>query len=76
MIEDIEAYLRRSSRTVAAHLQRQQIATIGGSFSSQIITLFIYDNDFESAVKVFELFLLDGEQILVDLIAGMIMHKK
>lgn len=27
-------------------------------------------------MRIFELFLLDGEQILVDLIAGMIIHKK
>jgi hypothetical protein len=46
------------------------------SFSSQFITLFIYDNDFNAAIKVFELFLLDGEQVLVDLLAGMIQHKK
>ena len=38
--------------------------------------MFIYDNDFISAVKIFELFLLDGEQVLVDLIAGMVMHKR
>lgn len=76
MVGDLESYLRRNSRVVAAHLDRQTIATIGGSFSSQIITLFIYDNEFESAVRIFELFLLDGEQVLVDLIAGMIMHKR
>ena len=27
-------------------------------------------------MRIFELFLLDGEQILVDIIAGMILHKK
>ena len=46
------------------------------SFSSQLITLFIYDHDINAAVKVFELFLLDGEKVLVDLLAGMIVHKK
>lgn len=52
------------------------MATMAASFSSQLITLFIYDHDFNSAVKVFELFLLDGDKVLVDLLAGMIMHKK
>jgi len=52
------------------------VATAAASFSSQLITLFIYDNDFSAAVKVFELFLLDGEKVLVDLLAGMILHKK
>ena len=49
---------------------------MAASFSSQLITLFIYDNDFDAAMRVFELFLLDGEQVLVDLLAGMILHKK
>ena len=76
MVIDLEDYLQQNSSSVAAHLKKQQFATIGGSFSSHLITLFIYDNEFESATKVFELFLLDGEQVLVDLIAGMIMHKR
>ena len=57
-------------------MQEQQIATMNASFSSQLITLFIYDHDIEAAVKVFELFLLDGEKVLVDLMAGMIAHRK
>lgn len=46
------------------------------SFSSQFITLFIYDNEFSAALKVFELFLLDGEKVLVEILAGMVHHKK
>ena len=49
---------------------------MNASFSSQLITLFIYDHDIEAAVKVFELFLLDGEKVLVDIMAGMIAHRK
>ena len=45
---------------------------MAASFSSQLITLFIYGNDFSAAAKIFELFLLDGEQVLVDMLAGMI----
>ena len=75
MINDMEAYLQRSCRAVHQHLVRQQ-ATMAASFSSQLITLFIYGNDFSAAAKIFELFLLDGEQVLVDMLAGMIQHKK
>ena len=49
---------------------------MAASFSSQFITLFIYDNDFTAATKVFELFLLDGERVLVETLAGMVMHKR
>ena len=49
---------------------------MAASFSSQFITLFIYDHDINAAVKVFELFLLDGEKVLLNLLAGMITHRK
>ena len=52
------------------------MATLEACFSSQIITLFIYDNDRAKAFRIFELFLLDGEQILIDLIAAMLQIKK
>ena len=45
-------------------------------FSSQIITLFIYDNKRDKAFRIFELFLLEGEQVLVDLIAAMLYEKR
>jgi hypothetical protein len=48
---------------------------MAASFTSQLITLFIYDHDIEAAVKLFELFLIDGEKVLVDLLAGMISHR-
>ena len=76
LITDLENYLRKNCRTVFNHLKQQQAATAAASFSSQLITLFIYDNDFKAAVKVFELFLLDGEKVLVELLAGMILHQK
>ena len=76
LINDLEEYLRRKCRTVYLHMQQQQVATMAASFSSQLITLFIYDMPFDAAIRVFELFLLDGEQVLVDLLAGMIQHKK
>ena len=52
------------------------VATLEACFSSQIITLFIYDNDRDKAFRIFELFLLEGEQILMDLIAAMLQIKK
>lgn len=76
LIEDLSMYLKKNCKVVYTHMQKQQIATMAASFSSQLITLFIYDNDFNSAVKIFELFLLDGEKVLVDLLAAMIQHKK
>ena len=75
MIEDLEYYLQKHCRAVYHHMHREQVP-MAASFSSQLITLFIYGNDFNAAAKVFELFLLDGEQVLVDMLAGMIQHKR
>jgi len=35
--------------------------SIEACFTSQVVTLFIYDVGFEEATKIFELFLIDGE---------------
>lgn len=37
-----------------------------------MITLYIYDAPLDIATRIFELFLLDGAQVIVDLIAGLI----
>jgi hypothetical protein len=37
-----------------------------------VITLYIYDAPLDIATRIFELFLLDGAQVIVDLIAGLI----
>ena len=42
------------------------------TFTSQVITLYIYDAPLDIATRIFELFLLDGAQVIVDLIAGLI----
>lgn len=42
------------------------------AFTSQIITLFIYDAPLPIATRIFEMFLVEGEQVILDLIAGLI----
>jgi len=42
------------------------------AFSSQIITLFIYDASPLLATRIFEMFLVDGAQVIVDVIASML----
>jgi len=46
------------------------------SFTSQIVALFIYDAPFHVAVRIFEMFLLEGEQVVVRLLLRMIEAKK
>lgn len=46
------------------------------AFSSLFITLFVYDLPKEEAGLVFELFLLEGEKVLIKLLIRMIRYKQ
>jgi hypothetical protein len=43
------------------HFQHDEYMTMEAAFTSQLITLFIYDASVEVSDRIFELFLLDGE---------------
>ena len=68
--------MKKNNKQVYNHIEQDEVATIEACFSSQIITLFIYDNDRDKVFRIFELFLLEGEQVLVDLIASMLYMKR
>ena len=76
MMEDLRRHLKSKNKQVYNHIEKDEVATVEACFSSQIITLFIYDNDREKVFRIFELFLLEGEQVLIDLIASMLSLKK
>ena len=42
------------------------------TFTSQVITLYIYDAPLEIATKIFEMFLVDGAQLIADLLVNLI----
>lgn len=52
--------------------QTEDCLTVEAAFTSHVITLFIYDAPFEIATRVFELFLVEGPQVIVDICAAMI----
>ena len=47
-----------------------------GTFSPLFMTLFVYMTPFDVATKLFELFLLDGELVLIKLLLKMIEVKQ
>ena len=49
---------------------------MAASFSSLFITLFVYDLPPEQAMRIFEVFMLDGETLLVKFIVRMIKLKE
>ena len=46
--------------------------TLEASFTSQIITMYIYDAPMPLATRIFDIFLLDGAQVIVDLIVKLL----
>lgn len=46
--------------------------SLESTFTTQLITLYSYDAPVEIATRVFELFLIDGAQVIVDLAASLI----
>jgi len=49
---------------------------IEGTFSPLIMTLFVYLTPFDIATKLFELFLIEGELLLIRIILKMIELKQ
>ena len=69
LLADLESHLKVHCKQVYRHVLKDEFASWEASFASQIITLFICDYEFEHASRVTDLFMLDGEQVLVDILA-------
>ena len=65
LLNDLSNYIKKRHPKVFRHMELDEHVTFEASFSSQIITLFIYDAPFEVATRIFELFLLDGDRAIV-----------
>ena len=72
VLHDLEAHIKVTWPKLHQRMQSDEYLSMESTFTSQIITLYIYDAPLEIATRIFELFLLDGAQIIVDLIAGLI----
>lgn len=73
---EIEALLKKKCPKVYKHLVTTAQLNVEAAFSSLFITLFIYDLPKEQAVRVFEMFLLDGEQLLIKMLVRMVKIKE
>ncbi len=60
---------------VLKHLN-QNYLEVYGTFSPLFMTLFVYMTPFDSASRLFEMFILDGEMVLIRLLLRMIEVKE
>lgn len=71
-LRDLEIYIGQTFPELHERITESDYLTMESTFTSHIITLFIYDAPPEIAVRIFELFLVDGAQVIVDLSASLI----
>ena len=76
LLADLESHLKVHCRQVYRHVLKDEFASWEASFASQVITLFICDYEFEHAARVMDLFMLEGEQVIVDILVNMVQLKK
>ena len=67
----LEINLQRKFPEVLAHM-KDCFIEIYGTFSPHFMTLFIYSTPIEISTRLFEIFIIDGENALVNLLLKMI----
>jgi Rab-GTPase-TBC domain len=60
---------------ILKHLQNNYLE-VSGTFSPLFMTLFVYMTPFDVATKLFELFIIDGELVLIRVLLKMIELKQ
>jgi hypothetical protein len=60
---------------ILKHLQNNCLE-VSGTFSPLFMTLFVYMTPFDVATKLFELFIIDGELVLIRVLLKMIELKQ
>ena len=71
LIDEVEQKLIEDYPNIEKHL-RESDFTVGAAFSPIFITLYIYQIDHEYAMRIFEMFILDGEQALLRVLYRML----
>lgn len=74
LLDRVEAKMKKDFTKVHQHLIDNDF-TVGAAFSPLFITLYIYQIDHDYAMRIFESFILDGEQALLRVLYKMIEMK-
>ena len=75
LLQLLEKHLQQEFPLIKKHL-KDNCLEISGTFSPLFMTLFVYMTPFDVATRLFELFLLDGELVLIKLLLKMIEVKQ
>jgi hypothetical protein len=72
ILSDLEKYIEVNWPRLHHRMHTDEYLTMEATFTSQVITLYIYDAPLEIATKIFEMFLVDGAQLIADLLVNLI----
>lgn len=73
LLKDLSCYIKSKWPKLHRRFQSHEYLTMEAAFTSQIITLNIVDAPSQQiATRIFELFLVSGAQVIVDLCVGML----
>jgi hypothetical protein len=75
MLEYLTERLEEEFPKVLKHLNNNYLE-VYGTFSPLFMTLFVYMTPFDSASRLFEMFIIDGEMVLIKLLLRMIEMKE
>lgn len=67
IIETLNENLQSDFPHISQHLDDEDF-TIGAAFSPLFITLYIYQIEHANSMRIFEYFILDGEQALMNIL--------
>lgn len=71
LLETVEQKIKKDFKPLYEHLQDHDF-TVGAAFSPLFITLYIYQVDHDYAMRIFESFMLDGEEALLRILYKML----
>ena len=75
MILAMEKEVKKRFLDLHRHFKEQDIQLLA-CFSHYFITIFLYDTSYNIGIRIFDIFLLEGEKIIFDLLYKMLSLKR
>lgn len=72
LLGELEEHIVVKHPKLFEHLSEFECFSIEAAFSSHVITLFIYDANLDTSISIFEMFLVFGSQVILDVLAFMV----
>lgn len=72
ILKDLDSHLKKKFPDLHQRFEHSEYLSIEATFTTHIMSLYIYDARLDIATHLFEIFLVEGHQVIVDLCASLI----